>query len=93
MATKKRGSKKGNRKREPLVADSPVTVGGGGGSAKLALPMVIRFIPGDWTYDASAGTLTLANGNCKKVKVSTDDIEIRVPLTGAVSVDLKIVKP
>jgi len=98
MASKKNSSnkyssKKASKGKAAIVADSPVTVGGGGGTLKASLPMVIRFVPGDWVYDGVAGTLTLANGNCKRVKVTTSDIEIKVPLTGVVTVELKIVKP
>ncbi len=90
MAKTKKVSKVNSRN---ILAESPVTVGGGGGTFKVPMPLIIRIVPGDWTYDAIAGTLTLANGNCKRVTVSTASVQIKVPLTGEVEVELKCTKP
>lgn len=87
MATKK-ASKKPKKK---VVGETPITIGGGGGFGKVALPLTIQFNAADWTY--ASGILTLTGGSVRRIRVTTDDIDIRLPLSGSIYIDLKCYKP
>jgi hypothetical protein len=76
-------------KKKAAGGETPITIGGGG--RKTALPLTIQFVAADWTYNA--GLLTLNGGNVKKIKITTDDVDIRLPISGAIIIDLKCGKP
>lgn len=93
MATKKAAKAKRKmtgQKPRKVAGETPITIGGGGG-LMTALPVSIQYNPADWTY--TPGLLTLTGGNVKRIRVTTDDIDIRLPLSGSIYIDLKCSKP
>lgn len=86
--------KSAKTRSKPLVADSPVTVGGGGGQAKIAVPLTITFVKDDWVMTNGPGslvTLAMATGRCFRIKVSDEEEKVvfKAPLDGSVTVELK----
>ena len=84
--------KKARPKRKPtLVVETPITIGGGGGSIKASLPLTIQYNENLWTQ--TPGLLTLTGGTAKKIRIlAGDDVDIRLPLTGEISLILKCSK-
>jgi len=84
MATKKA---KPTQKKKPLVVgETPITIGGGGGSL-AAVPLSISYDPAVWNF--SPGLLKLPSGNVKKLIITTGDFELRLPVNGAITIDVK----
>lgn len=83
-------TKKASKTPKKVEGETPITIGGGG-VFKTALPLTIQFNAADWT--STPGLLTLTGGNVKKIRVTTDDIDIRLPLSGSIYIDLKCSKP
>ena len=96
MATKqtKKSKKKKKKKTSLDGGDTPIIIGGGGGGTpKVLLPVKITYDPNDWVASVPPGTLTMAGGRVKKVSISTGDFELKLPVNGSVTVDLKVGKP
>ena len=86
-------TKKAKQKKRLIEGETPITIGGGGGSG-VALPLTISYDPSFWVASSSPpGTLTLQGGRVKKVLITTADIEVRLPLSGGVTIDLKCGRP
>ncbi len=95
MATKQtKKSKKKKKKTNLDGGDTPITIGGGGGGlSKVLLPLKITYDPNAWVASVPPGTLKMAGGKVKKVTISIGEFELKLPVNGAVSIDLKVGKP
>jgi len=87
MATKK--AKKARKKRNLDGGETPITIGGGGGFPKTPVPLMITYDPTVWVSSTPPGTLTLPTGNVKKITITTGDFELRLPVNGGITIDLK----
>ena len=83
-------TKKAKQTKKTVPGETPITIGGGGLRA-AAFPLTIQYVVGDWV--STPGLLTLVGGNVKRIKISTDDYDIKLPVNGAINIDLKCGKP
>lgn len=87
-------TKKAKQKKKLVESETPITIGGGGGSGRLTVPLTISYDPSLWLASSTPpGTLTLQGGRVKKVIITTADIEVKLPLSGGVTIDLKCGRP
>ncbi|HYJ87328.1 MAG TPA: hypothetical protein VEW46_14800 [Pyrinomonadaceae bacterium] len=95
MATKQtKNSKKKKKKTSLDGGDTPITIGGGGGGTpRVTVPVKITYDPNAWVPSVPPGTLTMAGGKVKKVTISVGEFELKLPVNGAVAIDLSVGKP
>ena len=87
-------TKKAREKKRLVEGETPITIGGGGGGpAKAPIPLRIDYDAGAWVASVPPGTLTLVGGRVKKMIISTDDFDLKLPVNGSVSISLKCGKP
>lgn len=80
-----------SKKRPVVVSETPITIGGGGGSKpKLLVPLTIQYDPTDWVF--TPGLLKLPGGNVKKIIITTGDFELRLPVNGSITIDVRCSK-
>lgn len=92
MATKK--AKKAKTKPNLDGGETPITIGGGGsGTPKIIVPLTISYDAAVWVSSIPPGKLTLAGGNVKKIIITTGDFELKLPVNGGITIDLKCGKP
>ena len=93
MATKK--AKKS--KKKPTLddgGDTPITIGGGGGTPKIPFALKITLDPNAWTENPP-GTFTLSGGNIKRFKVTAvnEGLNADFPVSGDVRIVVTCKKP
>lgn len=87
-------TKKAKKKKDVDGGETPITIGGGGGgSPKIVVPLTIKYDAKDWVSSTPPGTLTLPGGNVKKIVITTGDFELKLPVNGGITIDLKCGKP
>jgi hypothetical protein len=84
-------TKKAKKRKKEVAGETPITIGGGGGGPLAAPPLTIDYDPAAWTH--VPGRLTLIGGKVKKVTIGTGDFSLKLPVNGAVTIDLKCEKP
>ena len=98
MATKKAKKAKKYTKKKPTLDDggeTPITIGGGGGTPLTPFPLTITINPKDWTENPP-GTFTLNGGFVKRLELTAGDgldIDVPIPLGGGVTIHVKCHKP
>lgn len=91
MATKKAAKKR--KKKFVDGGETPITIGGGGTAPEISLPLTISYDATVWVSSVPPGKLTLPGGNVKKIVITTGDFELKLPVNGRITIDLKCDKP
>jgi hypothetical protein len=87
-------TKKAKQKKKLVEGETPITIGGGGGGARrVTAPLTIKYDPLVWVSSVPPGTLNLPDGHVKKIIITTGDFELRLPVNGGITIDLKCGKP
>ena len=95
MATKRKKAKKYTKKKPTLDdgGETPITIGGGGGTPEIPLPLKIVINPKDWNENPP-GTFTLIGGFVKRIDLTAaNGLDLDIPLTGDVQIEVKCHKP
>ena len=86
-------TKKAKQKKRLTEGETPITIGGGGGSGTPGAELTIVFDPLAWRQ-VVPGTYVLIGGNARRIKISAgDDVVIKLPLSGSVTIDLHCGRP
>lgn len=85
-------AKKGRKKKKNVDAETPITIGGGGGTVtKVPVPLRISYDPNLWDHSV-AGILILRDFDVRRARITTSDVDIKLPLSGQIAIDLRCVK-
>lgn len=84
-------TKNAKKRKKEIAGETPITIGGGGGGPITIVALTIDYDPNVWTH--TSGRLTLTGGKVKKVTIGTGDFSLKLPVNGAVTIDVKCEKP